>query len=278
MAYLMNIRTFEQITKQDILLVGGKGASLGIMNNAGIPIPPGFIVTTDVYKNFFNQSISIDVQNEILQAFDNLGVERVAVRSSAVAEDSTTASWAGQLETYLNVTKDKLIESIKKCWVSTHSARAKAYAQKQGLAGNQEIAVVVQKMINSEISGVMFTVNPVTKNKDEIMLEAIYGLGELLVQGQVTPYNYILDKNTLEVKSNIKGEQETMLVYQNGDNKEMPLPTGLQIIEILKIDDLKQLSKLALQIENIYKHPQDIEWAKEKGRFFIVQARPITTI
>lgn len=274
----MNIKTFEQITKEDISLVGGKGASLGIMSHAGIPIPPGFVVTTEVYKDFINQSLPANIQNEILQAFDNLGAERVAVRSSAVAEDSTASSWAGQLETCLNVTRDNLFESIKKCWASMHSERANAYAQKQGITENQQLAVVVQKMINSEISGVIFTVNPITKNGDEIILEAIYGLGELLVQGMVTPYNYVLNKRTEEVKSNTKGEQETMLVYQDGDNKEVPLPTDLQHSEILSINDIKQLAKLALQIEDIYKDPQDIEWAKESNKFYIAQSRPITTI
>jgi len=274
----MNIIFFEQTTKEDIPLVGGKGASLGIMSHAGIPIPPGFIVTTEVYKNLFNKPFPSNIKNEILQAFDSLGVERVAVRSSAIAEDSTTSSWAGQLETCLNVTKANLIESIKKCWVSIQSERAKAYAQKQGLADNQQTAVVVQKMINSEISGVMFTVNPVTKNKDEIMLEAIYGLGEFLVQGMVTPYNYIINKRTLEVKSKTEGEQAIMLIYQNENNQEIPLPINLQHAEILRTNDIKQLAKLGLQIEDIYKKPQDIEWAKEKEKFFIVQARPITTL
>lgn len=274
----MNIKTFEQTTMEDISLVGGKGASLGAMYHAGVSIPPGFIVTTEVYKNFLTKPFSPDIRKEISLAFDNLRTERVAVRSSAIAEDSTTSSWAGQLETYLNVTKDNLIESIKKCWASMQSGRAKAYAQKQKLAGDQQVAVVIQKMIDSEVSGVMFTANPVTKNKNEIMLEAIYGLGELLVQGMVSPYSYIIDKHTREVKSNTVGEQEAMLTYQSKLNKVVSVKVNLHEREILKINNIKKLVEIALQIEAEFKTPQDIEWAMEKGEIFIVQSRPITTL
>ena len=257
------IKLFDQITNEDIMQVGGKGRALGIMSREGLPIPPGFVITTDAYREFFNTSIPENIQEEIVHTFDMLGAELVAVRSSAVAEDSANTSWAGQLETYLNVSRDNLIESINKCWASIQTDRANAYAQKQGLSANQNIAVVVQKMIPSEVSGVLFTVNPVTKKSDEMMLEAVYGLGELLVQGMVTPYNYILDKKTGEVKMQTRGEQEP--------------PENLHPAEILTQDEIKKLAALALQIENIYKKPQDIEWAKENQKFYILQSRPITT-
>lgn len=274
----MNIKTFEETTNEDITLVGGKGMSLGVISQAELPVPPGFIVTTEVYKNFFDKPIPNDVTNEILQAFKVLKTKRVAVRSSAVAEDSTTASWAGQLETYLNITEDNLIENIKKCWDSIHSQRARIYAQKQGLVESQQVAVVVQKMIDSEVSGVMFTVNPVTKNEDEIMLEAIYGLGELLVQGIVTPDSFIIDRRTLEIKSDTKGEQDVMLAYRDGQNKEIPLSSVFIDKKILESRNIKELAKLGLRTEGIFKTPIDIEWAIEKGEIFIVQARPITTL
>ncbi len=274
----VNIKKLEDIDTDDISLVGGKGISLARMTHSGIFVPSGFVVTTKVYENYFSKPIPDDIQDEIFQAFDSLKTERVAVRSSAVAEDSKTFSWAGQLETYLNISKENLIESINKCWASMHSERANAYAKKQGLKNNQQIGVIVQKMINSEISGVIFTLNPVTKNKDEVMIEAIYGLGELLAQGMVTPYNYIIDKNSLEIKSSTKGEQKTMLVYQNGNNKEIPLAIDLQNSEILSINDVRQLVELASRIEDIYKYPQDIEWAKESDKFYIVQSRPVTNI
>lgn len=275
----MNIKTLEQTTKEDVSLVGGKGASLGIMSHAGIPIPPGFIITTEVYKNFVNKPIPSNIQNEILQSFDSLGAERVAVRSSAIAEDSTTSSWAGQLETYLNVTKDNLIKSIKKCWASMQSERAKAYAQKQGLADNQQIAVVVQKMINSEISGVMFTVNPVTKNRDEIMLEAGFGLGELLVQGLITPNNFILDKHTLEIKSKDIKSQDTMLVFQDGENKELSVSEDKRNEQVISNAVVKELAEIGKKIEDYCLSPQDIEWTMDsQSKIWILQSRPITTL
>lgn len=275
----MNIKTFGQIAGDDISLVGGKGTSLGIMTRAGIPVPPGFIITTEVYKNFFSKPLPSSTVNEILRAFDSMETERVAVRSSAAAEDSISSSWAGQLETYLNVTRDNLVDSIQKCWDSILSERAKSYAQRQGLsANNPQVAVVIQKMISSEKSGVLFTANPVTKNLGEIVLEATYGLGELLAQGMVTPYNYILDKRTLEVKSKSEGEQETMLIYQKSSNQVIPIPISVLCEEILSPNDIKSLATLALQIEDIYKYPQDIEWAIEANKIYILQSRPISTL
>lgn len=272
------IKTFKQITKEDISLAGGKGTSLGILTHAGIPVPPGFVITTEVYKQYYNKPLPSHIQEDILRAFDDLGAERVAVRSSATTEDSETASWAGQLETFLNVTRENLIENIKKCWDSLQTERVKQYAQKHSQDNDKQMAIIIQKMILSEVSGVIFTVNPVTKNSNEIMIEAVYGLGELLVQGMVTPYNYLLDKQTLEIISHSPGEQQTMLIYKNGNNREIPLSGELQNSRPLKTDDLKYLAKLALQIEMLNKKPQDIEWAKENGNFYILQSRPVTTL
>src|SRR3989338_5975490 len=130
----MLIKTLENISKDDVGLVGGKGASLGEMLSAGFPVPPGFVITTKAYLQFNNQEPSPDVKEEIFKAFDGLKTNRVAVRSSAIAEDSKTASWAGQLETYLNVGRDKLIENIRECWNSIKSERALAYAGEQGVS------------------------------------------------------------------------------------------------------------------------------------------------
>ena len=279
MAYYMKyIKTFSEITNNDIQLVGGKALSLGIITDAGIPVAPGFVVTTDAYKAFQSKTIPQDVQTEILDAFAMLASERVAVRSSAIAEDSKMTSWAGQLETYLNVTQTTLLENITKCWSSIHSQRAVAYAQIHGISiKEQSVAVVVQKMVKSEVSGVLFTVNPVTKNSNEMMVEAVYGLGELLVQGLVTPANFIIDKPTLTIKSQTKGEQNTRLVFRAGENKEEPVPTNLQAANILDGKKIQELATLAIKIEDLYKAPQDIEWALENGNVFILQSRPITS-
>jgi pyruvate,water dikinase len=174
----------DKIGSEDLSLVGGKAMSLGNMLKAGLPVPPGFSITTDAYKAGF----TLAIENQIMEAFDKLGAERVAVRSSAVAEDSKQASWAGQLETVLNVNRAGLLDAISKCWESVNSEHAREYATQQGVTNaDQAVGVVVQKMVDSEVSGVMFTANPVTNNLEEIVLESIYGLGELIVKGAVTP-------------------------------------------------------------------------------------------
>src|SRR3990167_8112157 len=147
------IKKFSEISKESVSLVGGKGASLGEMTNADIPVPPGFVISTEGFQK--------DIEKEALEAFGELNAEKVAVRSSAIAEDSVGASWAGQLETYLNVSKENLIEAIRKCWESIHSERASFYATQKNINEDElAVGVVVQKMVVSEVSGIMFTINP----------------------------------------------------------------------------------------------------------------------
>lgn len=273
------IKHFKQINKNDVGLVGGKGASLGEMTQAGIPVPPGFVVTAETYRKFINDELPVDVIEEILTAFDSLNTQRVAVRSSAIAEDSKTASWAGQLESYLNVTRDQLIENIRKCWNSIRSERALAYAAQQNLSEDQlVVAVVVQKMVESESSGVMFSVNPINNDLDEIMIEGGFGLGEMVVQGMITPDNFLVDKKTLEIKNKDIQSQETMLVYADGENREVSVPEHKRDKPVLSDEQVKELAALAIRIETHYGSPQDIEWALEKGKFYILQARPVTTL
>jgi len=246
---MTQIKTFQEISKSDVAIAGGKGASLGEMTQAGIPVPGGFIVTTDAY----NQPLD---EKEIFAAFDKLEAQYVAVRSSATAEDSGSTSWAGQLETYLNVTKENLIDSIKKCWASIKTARATSYAQSNNIPGDkQKVAVVIQKMVDSQMAGVMFSANPVTSDRNQIILESCFGLGESLVQGLVTPDNFLIDKKSLTII-----------------NKNLTLNT-------LSDNQVIELSKLAILIENHYNFPQDIEWAiDQNNKIFILQSRPITTL
>lgn len=266
------IKFFSEISKGDVGLVGGKGASLGEMVKANIPVPPGFVITTEAFQK--------KIDREILQAFHKLNADRVAVRSSATAEDSSFASWAGQLETYLNVNRENLIDKIKECWDSIKSERALSYAAGQNLSEDQlKVAVVVQKMVESKSSGVMFTVNPISQNFHEIMLEAGYGLGELLVQGLITPDNFIIDKTTLEIKSKDIQVQESMLVFKDGKNQETPVPASWKYEAAISDDQVVQLAKLAIKIEDHYQKPQDIEWAIDnQNKIWILQSRPITTL
>jgi len=273
------IKRFNEVSKDEIGLVGGKALSLSRLIQAGLPVPMGFVITTEAYKNLKSAGISSELKDAVLDAFDVLGAEVVAVRSSAIAEDSSDASWAGQFESYLNVSREQLINSIEKCWASASSDTVNAYAEGKSTDKEQlAIAVVAQKMVNSEVSGVAFSVNPVTKDTDEIMIEAIYGLGELLVQGMITPDNYIVDKHTFEVKENSTKTKSIMLVYKDGENVEQPVSENQRDVSCLTDEQIVELSELVNKIEQYYGTAQDIEWALENNKFYIVQSRPITTL
>jgi len=273
------IKQFDEISKDEIKLVGGKALSLSRLIQAGLPVPSGFVITTEAYRNLKSVGVSSELKDAILDAFDTLGAKVVAVRSSAIAEDSSDASWAGQFESYLNVSREQLIDSVEKCWESASSDTVNAYAEGKSTDKEQlAIAVVVQKMVNSEVSGVAFSVNPVTKDTDEIMIEAIYGLGELLVQGMITPDNYVVDKHSFEVKENVTKTKSTNLIYKDGENVEQPVPEDKRDKSCLIDGQIVELSKLINEVEQYYGTPQDIEWALENNKFFIVQSRPITTL
>ena len=249
---MSNIKFFKDILKYDVKEVGGKGASLGEMFNGGISVPPGFVITTYAY----NKPLTTRIENEIFNAFEKLKTKKVAVRSSAIAEDSKISSWAGQLESYLNVTRENLIENIRKCWNSIKSERVLAYAYSKNLSKDQlTVAVVVQKMVNSQVSGVTFTANPITNNLSEIMIESGFGLGELVVGGMITPDNFTVDIKTLKIKSKTIQKKPSLSDKQ-----------------------IKELTNLCLEIQKLFGSPQDIEWAMSKGKFYILQSRPITTL
>lgn len=277
---MIYIKTFDQINKNDVKEVGGKGASLGEMTRIGISVPSGFVVTVSTHQKFMNDSLPADVEEEILRAFDELDAQKVAVRSSAIAEDSSQASWAGQLETYLNVSRDDLINKIRECWNSIKSERALSYAGSQNLSEEDLfVAVVVQKMVASKTSGVMFTVNPISKDTNEIMIEAGFGLGEMIVQGLITPNNFILDKKTLGIKSRDIQTQDKMSVFRDGKNIEVPVPENKKNKQAISDELIKELGQIAIKIENHYQKPQDVEWAIDSaGKIWIVQSRPITTL
>lgn len=275
----MFIKSFNEISKNEVNSVGGKAASLGELVNLGLPVPSGFAITTYCYEKFRNQEFPADVKEMLLSAFDELKSDKVAVRSSAIAEDSVGASWAGQLETYLNVSKENLIEAIRKCWESIHSERALFYATQKNINEDElAVGVVVQKMVGSEVSGIMFTINPISDNKDELMIEAGYGLGEFLVQGFITPDNFLVNKESLKILQSSIETQETMLVFRDGENKQVPVPKEKKDKPALTSQQVTELARIGLRIEKHYSMPQDIEWALEKGRFYILQSRPITTI
>jgi pyruvate, water dikinase len=311
----MFTKNFKQINKKSVGIAGGKGASLGEMTGVRIPVPPGFVVVAQAFEEFLKDTdLNIEVEailkkvnhkdinsveeaSEEIQALilkakmpKSLGVEIqkefkklkskfVAVRSSATAEDSSSAAWAGQLDTFLNVTEKDVVKHVQKCWASLFTPRAIFYRFEQKLQKQfVSVAVVVQTMVQSEISGITFTVHPVTKDKNQMVIEAGFGLGEAIVSGQITPDTYVIHKNdmsildinvseqTMAIVKAAKGNIKKKLVAKVGGKQKL---TGKQIVD---------LAKICKQIEKHYKKPQDIEWALVKGKFYITQSRPITTL
>jgi pyruvate,water dikinase len=310
---------FSEIDKNDVALVGGKGANLGEMTNAGFPVPNGFVVTSHAYYEFikdnkldikikhllstakFDNSTALDklskqikkmvtdgklpedVIKQVVTAYNKLGgplqYPLVAVRSSATAEDLANASFAGQQETYLNVKGDAvLLEKIKEGWASLFDARAIFYRHQQHfdhiLIG---IALVVQKMVESDKSGVMFTIDPVTNDKSKIVIESIYGLGELIVQGEENPDHYEVSKSDFSIMSKKFSLQHKMLKKVGTEDKEVKLSEKDGSRQKINDVEIITLAKIGEKLEKHYYFPQDIEWAIENGDVYIVQTRSVTT-
>jgi pyruvate,water dikinase len=265
----------EEANHKNLHLVGGKAAALGQMLNAKIPVPSGIVVTTAA----FLKGMTSDIKEQIFTAFDVLDYDRVAVRSSAIFEDSDTASWAGQLESYMNVHREELIDAVEKCWRSVISDRVKLYASAHNNSVDKhEVAVIIQAMVDSDISGVLFTANPISKLKNEVVIEAIFGLGELIVQGVVTPESIIVKTPNVEIVHRKAHKQSKFLTYKNGKSCLLPLPENLSEEQVLDNEKLEELLKIATRIQAYFGKPQDIEWAYSQGRLSVLQSRPITTL
>lgn len=314
-----NVAWFSDIDKNDVPLVGGKGANLGEMTNAGFPVPKGFIITSNAYYDFVRENnLSIKIKHllstanfddtkslaqisghikklirqgkmsdslikDVISSYNRLGGALdnalVAVRSSATAEDLANASFAGQQETFLNVKGDALLlEKIKQGWASLFDGRAIFYRHQQKYDDKKiGIALVVQKMVNSDASGVMFTIDPVTNDKSKIIIEAIYGLGELIVQGEVNPDHYEVKKEDFELLTKHFSYQEKYMKKKGSENKILKLSQKDGEKQKITDNQIKELAKLGKQLENHYYFPQDIEWAIENNRVYIVQTRSVTT-
>jgi len=310
------VKTFKEIGRKDVNIAGGKGASLGEMTNSNIPVPPGFVITTAAFEKFLDASyiaeeidaqmdkvnhedmetverasevihelilkseIPKEIQKEIDEYFRQLNSEFVAVRSSATAEDASSASWAGELESFLNTTKETLNENTKRCWASLFTPRAIFYRFERKLQKQKvSVAVVVQKMVDSEISGVAFSVNPVTQDANQLVIEAGWGLGEAIVQGAITPDNYIVGKKDLSlVEINVNEQTKGFYRKGKGGNEWKEIPVDKQETQKLTGPQILELAKLIINIENHYSFPVDVEWVYENGKFYITQSRPITTL
>lgn len=323
-----NVYWFSEINKSSISIAGGKGANLGEMFQLGLPVPDGFVISSEAYFNFVKatkidqliastlagldeqdsdkldlasetiknailaEPMPNDIRTDLVRAYNKLcGVSifplatqeiLVAVRSSATAEDLPEASFAGQQATFLNVKgADMLVDAVRSCWASLFEARAIYYRITQHFDHNKVgLCAVVQKMVDSEKSGVMFTVNPINRNANEIMIEAAIGLGEVVVGGMVTPDNYIVAKESMQIANKTVSRQEfAILRGKSGTGSEKAdLPENLASAQKLTDDQIVKLAGFGKKIEDHYAAPQDIEWAVEKGKIFIVQSRNITTL
>lgn len=320
---------FKDLNKDSIDVAGGKGANLGEMFNIGLPVPGGFSITAQTYKEFIErtglddriqeklinldvedteklQSISKEIQEmvskteipdhikeEIIDNYELLGADKqsaqnlvdpdevfVAVRSSATAEDLPEASFAGQQATFLNIKgKDALIKAVRDCWASLFTARAIYYRVRNNFDHSKVlISAIVQRMVNSERSGIMFTINPATNDDSEIVIEAVYGLGETIVSGSINPDFYSVSKDTKDItKKEIKKQEWGLFRGEDGNNVEQDIPEHLKKLQVVDDKNILELARLGKKIEEHYGKPQDIEWAIEKGTVYIVQARAVTT-
>lgn len=287
------VRHFSKISKNDADIAGGKGASLGEMFQVGMPVPLGFVVLSNSFEQFIKETdlvqkidvilesvnnkaihtvegasekikrlilsneIPLYIKTDIEKAFAKLDSKYVAVRSSATVEDGKDHAWAGQLESFLNITKDELFEKVKHCWASLFTPRAIFYRFERGFHNKKiSVAVVVQKMVNSEVSGIAFSVHPVSEDYNQIIIEAGFGLGEGVVSGAITPDSYVVEKEPRKIIDiNVSTEKSA-----------------------LNESKILELTEIILNIEKHFGFSCDIEWAYEKGKFYILQSRPITTL
>jgi phosphohistidine swiveling domain-containing protein len=310
---------FDEVRKDDIALAGGKGANLGELSLVGLPVPPGFVLTTAAYGAFVESNdigdaiighasvaraedpaafeevaegiralfsggeVPQEMADEIRAAYEELsedGKAAVAIRSSATAEDLAGASFAGQQETYLNVRgAEVLLEAVKNCWASLWTARAMAYRARQGIdPATVSLAVVVQRMVESEAAGVLFMANPANGHRNEAVVSAAWGLGESVVSGSVTPDSIIVEKETGRVISRETANKEVMTVYTDSGTEERPVPEARRRKPVLDDEAAAKLVRYGARIEDHYGVPQDIEWALSDRELFILQARPITAL
>jgi pyruvate,water dikinase len=315
------VRFFDDLRKSDVDYAGGKGANLGELTHAGVPVPPGFVVGAPAYATFCDEhglrerigaalsgldsddtaaleaaaeAVREMVRSEpmpdsiraaIVGAYERLAGDNpspaVAVRSSATAEDTESASFAGMNETFLNVQgPDDLLNAIQRCWASLFGARTVFYRAKRGFSqADMDIAVVVQTQIRSTRAGVMFTIDPASGRHDRIVIEGAFGLGESVVSGSVSPDRYVVDKGSLAlVTREIKPKELTIEPAADGGTTTRELGGAESLKPVLDDDEVRTLAELAVRIEGHYEAPQDTEWAFDADKaVWMLQSRPVTS-
>src|SRR5215471_8318329 len=299
----------------DIDSLGGKAASLARLTAAGLAVPRGFVVSTAAYRRFVAenalqpqilQAVSMtstdpasldqtattigqlfdgaampdDLAHEIDAAYAQLGEVAVAVRSSATAEDLPELSFAGQQETYLNIRgAEELRRAVKRCWASLWTARAIGYRNNARIAPDDvALAVAVQTLVEADAAGGMFTANPVSGARDEVVVNAAWGLGEAIVSGLVTPDTLVLEKSTVAIKHQDVASKQVMTVGTTNGTAEQPVPAAQQTRPVLSASQAAELARAGVRIEQLYGRPMDVEWAFHGGTLALLQARPITAL
>jgi phosphoenolpyruvate synthase/pyruvate phosphate dikinase len=308
---------FDELPAEATPVAGGKGASLARMTAAGLPVPSGFVVCAGAFDAFLAAGGGADQVRALMHGLDvhdspalnaagdalrelivsrpvppgldaairracsGLGDGRqVAVRSSAVAEDSDTASFAGQQETFLNVQgADAVLHRIRECWASFFAPRALFYRAQKGVLSDTRMAVVVQEMIAADKSGVMFTIDPVTGDSGRLVIEAVFGLGESIVSGMTTPHHYALSRHDGAVLEEFTPPQSLAIVCNpaGGGTREVELDETQGGGPVLDAAALDELRTVGLRLEACFGGPQDVEWCFRNGQLFLLQSRPITT-
>ncbi|MGE3660374.1 MAG: PEP/pyruvate-binding domain-containing protein [Pseudonocardia sp.] len=287
--------SLSDLGASDLPRAGGKGANLGELIRAGLPVPPGFVVTTaafdaataDVPRDdpaaaraaVEKAEMPDDVRTELLSAYRRLGGGPVAVRSSATAEDLPGASFAGQQETFLDVRgEDALVDAVRRCWASLWTDRAVAYRERQEVdPSSVSLAVVVQKMADADAAGVMFTANPATGRRDETVISAAWGLGESVVGGTVGTDDLVVDRAG-RVRSRTTADKAVMTVATGRGTAEAPVPLEQRCVPVLDDAQAAELARLGARVQEHFGCPEDVEWARADGEFLLVQARPITAL
>jgi pyruvate,water dikinase len=293
---LADVIAFADLPAGSVAVAGGKGASLARMSQAGLPVPAGFVVSAHAFRDFLDSTGGADVIRRVTNTLDVddsaavedaaarirglitgrampaplataiadayqalAGDQLVAVRSSAVSEDGSAASFAGQQETFLNVRgAAAVLARVQECWASFYSPRAMFYRARKAVLSDTRMAVVVQQMVDAEKSGVMFTVDPIRNRRECLIIEAAPGLGEGIVSGEVTPDHYVVSRDGWEIVDEFIPSGRSMRVLDDGE--------------------LRQLRDLGLKLEQFFGSPQDVEWCVRSGDLRLLQSRPITTL
>jgi pyruvate,water dikinase len=302
----MRVLRFDEPGCGEVATAGGKGASLARMAGLGLPVPPGFVVPADALAASLPDGgaelrellaagasaetaerartlvLAAEPGGELREAIEGayraLGDEPpVAVRSSACAEDSEAASYAGQQETYLHVRGvDEVVRRVRDCWASFFSERALFYRQRKGSLDDVGMAVVVQRMVAADVAGVLFTCDPVQRRRDRMIVEAVFGLGEAAVSGQVTPDHFVIARDGELKKSRIAVQPFAVVSGPAGGTAERELSPQEGGAETLDEGRLRALARLGDDLERRLGVPQDIEWALADGELYVLQARPVT--